>query len=54
MGGTDRTAPAMLALKNAGMAILDAVVVSLLIVEHNLRLRDTRIVNGDGRFSRLN
>lgn len=31
----------------------DCIIVSLLIVEHNLRLRDTRIVNSDGRFSRI-
>ena len=44
-----KTAPAMLALMKEGLSIVDAVVVSLLIVEHKLRLRDSRIAVGDGR-----
>jgi hypothetical protein len=40
---------AMLALQREGLAILDAVVVSLLVVEHGLRWRDMRYKNADGR-----
>jgi len=40
---------AVLALQADGLGIVDGVVVSLLVVENNLRLRDLRIANGDGK-----
>ena len=40
---------AVLALQREGLAILDAVVTSLLVVEQGLRWRDARYKNADGR-----
>lgn len=39
----------LLALQPDGFEILDAIVVSLLVVEYNLRMKETRYHNGDGR-----
>ena len=40
---------ALLALQSEALDALDAIVVSLLVVEYNLRLKETRYHNADGR-----
>ena len=43
--------PALLALQTGGLEITDAVVVSLLVVEYELRIKENRYRNGDGRLT---
>lgn len=49
MDGNPTIFRALLALQPDGFEILDAIVVSLLVVEYNLRMKETRYHNGDGR-----
>lgn len=52
--GTNATAKALLILQvPEAQEIMDAVVVSLLVVEGNLRVREARYHSGDGRVDRL-
>lgn len=52
--GTNATAKALLILQvPEAREIMDAVVVSLLVVEGNLRVREARYHSGDGRVDRL-